>query len=345
MEKKEYLKAVRATYNITDDRLKLYFAEGDRLPADEYKEARKMKIVFYHGQKCFSCTWSPRREDFILRYIDQIEEDDAPDDVESRVGRYQKYAERSEEAAGHARDRLANANTDRQARQAENTADYEIEKARHWQNRIAGAIAHAARMDDPGVIVRRIKKLEKHVRKMEKNIKPGETWLNRWLSYQEPNPEIKKETTPAERVLYYSKFDQLTPYDMTGKLEAGTITAAEAVEIAAEAHRARLAIINRWLEHDARRIEYETAYLEAVGGSADMLKPKPRRKSVAPQDGLTKGQIVYVGYGGQGYQKAKILTLSALSARVDLFERADLMKFDPKGYKVGRRFIKQELPA
>ena len=76
-----------------------------------------------------------------------------------------------------------------------------------------------------------------------------------------------------------------------------------------------------------------------------MLKPKPRRKSVAPQDGLTKGQIVYIGYGGQGYNRAKILTLSAKSARVKFTDRDDLNKYHPKGYKAGRRFIKQELPA
>ena len=78
------IEAIRATYNITTNRFKLYFAEGDRLPADEYKEARSLKIVFYHGQKCFSAIYSPRVEDFILRYIDEIEEDDTLTDTERK---------------------------------------------------------------------------------------------------------------------------------------------------------------------------------------------------------------------------------------------------------------------
>ena len=341
---KQYQKAERATYNLTTNRFKLWFAEGDRLPDDEYKEARALKMQFFYGQKCFSGIYSPRVEDFILRYIGEIEQDDTPDDVESRVERYQRYAERSEEAAISAQNRQTN--TDRQARQAENTAEYEIEKARHWQERVAGAIANAASKDNTGTITRRIKKLEKHARKQTKIKEGREKWVKNWenMNVKDANG---KELRTLESAVILARYDRGLPNDADLKIQNGKLFPEDAAKMATEIHVAAIEICDRWLNHLAQRIEYETAYLVAVGGSADMLKPKPRRKTAPPpQDGLKKGAIVWAGFGGQGYLKAEILTLSSLTCRIKFVdEDYQYLNRDPKGHKYGRRFIKQAVPA
>jgi hypothetical protein len=205
-----------ATYNITTDKIQLYLDR--RLDSEEYEKARAAKYTFWHGRKCFAAKWSTAAEDFALLYVSEILDDDTPDDLDSRVQRYKGYAERAEENASEAANRQTN--TDRQARMAEGTFVKENEKAGHWNHRIAGAIRHAAMKTDPGVIVRRIKKLE---------------------------TSLKKHNTYIER--------------LTDQLENGAVPAEKN-----DTANGLIKLYERWIEHNNMLVEYETAYLEAVGG-------------------------------------------------------------------------------
>lgn len=164
-----------ASYNITDDRLKVWF--GRRLDDVEYAAIRKAGFTFWHGSKCFTRVWSPEAEDLILSHGINIENDDNPDDTEARVERFSRYAERAEADALSAENRLASgaANTERRQRFASNRFSNEADKAAHWQRRIEASIRHANFKESPGLIARRIKGLESDLARWEYEAAPPST--------------------------------------------------------------------------------------------------------------------------------------------------------------------------
>ena len=240
----------KATYNITNDKIKFYPEEIGRLPADRYKEARTLGFLFWHGSKCFAAKWSPGAEDFVKSYDLTIEEDDTPDDLDSRVARYEKYADKAEQEAEQAAERAMVANTERRVRMAESSTETNIDKAAHWHSRIAGAIRWAAHKDDPSVIVRRIEGLEKDLRRQEQYWKPKAAYKN----------------SDGSVSLYFSNGGRGGQMIHTEELNNTQVYA------------------KRWIDHIQARLEYERAYLEAVGGDP--------RKAV---EGLNIGDVVLYG--------------------------------------------------
>ncbi len=260
---------MRATYNITTNRFKLY-TENERLTPEQVTQAKKCNFVFYFGQKCWSSIWYPQSEDFIKSLGVEIEEDDTPDDVEARVNRFEKYAESATKAAEYATERAANANTERRERLAFNSAISETERAQYWNDRIAGAISNAQYKDRPDVIARRIKGLEKDLRKHEEVIKKYHAL--KWKTLEDLINLFNVHSfwmskTQEER-------DQAA-FEMFSKNESAF-------------NHSR-----RWAEHLNRRIAYEKAYLEAVGGN-----PIDKLESIKAGD--------LVVYRGEVYKAAKI---------------------------------------
>ena len=101
----------------------------------------------------------------------------------------------------------------------------------------------------------------------------------------------------------------------------------------------------RWINHINKRLEYERAYLDAVGGS-ELLKPTPRRVSAAPDDGLKKGDTVSfsMGYYQQGTQiTGKILSMGPLSVRVSVPDEYNKNGYYNKGAKIGRTRVTKVL--
>lgn len=229
---------MRATYNITTNRFKVWF--DNRLTPEEYKKAKECNFVWYPGQKCFSSIWYPQAEDFIKSFGIEIEEDDTPDDIEARVNRFEKYAERSENDANRSAEYAThNDITARRAEAAERRATTEAEKAAHWNRRIAGAISNAQHKDRPDVIARRIEGLEKERRKHTKTV-------NAWLE-----PELIA-TLINKHPYMQSKTQEERDAYIKERTEEQEVNSAHA---------------KRWIDHLNIRLEYERAYLEAVGGS------------------------------------------------------------------------------
>lgn len=232
----------RATYNICNDRLKVWFAE--RLPKAEYDEAKRLGFVYWFVSKCLTCTWRPQAEDFITSRGIVIEDDDQPDDTEARVDRFSKYAENAEQSANGAADRLDSgaANTERRRRLALNRAENETDKAAHWQRRIEAAIRHASFKEQPDVIVRRIQGLESDARRYEAAFTP--------------------HTDKAGEVIRYQ--GQV----ICGPKGRGAHAVKESELPALAAH------YGRWLAHVSDRLMYERAALAAAGGvQAEMMAP------------------------------------------------------------------------
>lgn len=220
----------RAQYNIADDRFKFWPAE--HLSPSDYAEAKECKFQWFPGQKCFSAIWRPQAEDFLARMGVEIEDVCEVDDVASRVERYSKYANKAEEIASYAAERLENgkANTERRQRLAENVAAREFGAAAHWQRRIAGAIAHAANKENPGVILRRIETLETDLRVHERMIQVNEI-----------------PGSPG----------QVFIGSMKGRGQGHWIDRDKLAS--------HLAWEQRWIDHLTHRLEYERARLAATG--------------------------------------------------------------------------------
>jgi hypothetical protein len=265
---------MNATYNITNNRLKFYIER--RLNEEEYKIAKAANFQWWPGQKCFSAVWTPQAEDFILSFC-SIDEDDTPDDLEARVNRFQKYAENDEKESEYAAQRANEATTTRRAEQAEHTAVKKLDEAVYWNRRIAGAIAHAQHKERRDVIARRIKGLEADKRKHEKEKKNHETFINLWNN---PEMTMQRANYIAGYDTVYSRFppDKFPQSNYAGEmsvwsaLDKEIITPEYAQQLALEHHNTRLIFKDRWINHLSMLIDYERAYLEAIGGNpADKL--------------------------------------------------------------------------
>jgi hypothetical protein len=224
----------RATYNITDDRLKVWFDE--RLSAEDYAKIKAADFSWWPGRKCFAVTWRPAAEDAITAFGGVIESDDDPDDLESRVERFEERAARELTAANSAKDYLdsGKANTDRRRENASRRVEGSLEAAEHWKSRIAGAVRNAAKKDDPGVIKRRIDGLEADRRRHVASYTPQDDQI------------LQQSCGPCVFVGPKGRGGHWVRQDLLPALKRWA---------------------DRWTAHIDRRLEYERAYLEAAGGN------------------------------------------------------------------------------
>jgi hypothetical protein len=268
---------MKATYNITNDKLKAWFDE--RLSSEDYQAMRHAGFTFWHGSKCFAAKWSPTAEDLIRKLgIGTIEQDDEPDNVESRVERFQKYAEGAEQTAASSQEYLAErANTERRRNNAVNSIEKNLSAAEHWQARIEGAIRNAAYKERPDVIARRIRELEADRR--------------RHVASYTPNPKVDG-----------------AKYGCADSIWVGS--RGRGGHWVKKDHLAGIeAYAKQWIEHIDRRLEYEHACLKAAGGCDEVLRPE-RKKAVQPKgkptlkDGrqveVGGAVLVRCGFGGEG---------------------------------------------
>lgn len=261
---------MRATYNITNDKLKAWF--DSRLSESDYKEARRCGFVYWHGSKCFAAKWSTQAEDFLREMgIETIEADDRPDDVESRVERFSGYAEKAETAAENSENYLnERANTERRREHAINAIEKNLDAAKHWQERIAGAIRHAQYKERPDVIARRIRGLEADRRRFQREITI--------------NDKVGPDTDRQGVTRYW-----------VGHGRGGSWRTQQQIDAAKP-------WAERWIAHIDRRLEYENACLIAAGGCAEVLRPE-RKKAVQPRgvQSIKNGKIPEV-LGAAGFR-------------------------------------------
>ena len=238
---------MKATYNITNDKILVWFDE--RLNETDYKRAKECRFVWYPGRKCFAAKWRPEAEDFVASFGIAIEADDTPDDLEARVERFSGYAEQAAKNADSAEAYLnERANTERRRENALNSIDKNLSAAEHWKRRIEGAIQHAAHKENPRTIANRIRELEADFR----------SWELRGQPPSGPCHECEGR-----------KFYWVGPSRGGGYVQEDAFP-----EMNKHAWR--------WIAHINDRLAYEKAAYEAAGGTEGELHP-PRRKAVVPK--------------------------------------------------------------
>ncbi|MFC4637016.1 DUF3560 domain-containing protein [Deinococcus hohokamensis] len=174
-----------ATYHLDDDTLR--WTPDTRLDDVEYAEARKLGFRWWRGSQAWVATWTPTREDFVLRFVEGIEHEADPDDPS---GRLERFAARAVAATGRSNQRAAAAmqglppggepikvghHSERRHRRAIERSDQhmrkaveESDKAAYWRSRAQGTERRARQKADPGVVRRRIAKLEADLRRQQR---------------------------------------------------------------------------------------------------------------------------------------------------------------------------------
>lgn len=217
---------MNATYNLSDDKLRLYCGKVDR---DTFNRLRAAGFQRAPKQACFYAPWSPTREDLLLDLAGPITDDDISplDRAQDRAARLETFADhaagRSDAAfslahtisdaiplgqpilVGHHSERHAR----RDASRIDNAMRAGVEqshKAAYYQAKAAASLSHAQRLASPPVIARRIASLQ--------------TTRRQWQRLNIQHRDAGQDTATSQR----------------------------------------------WLEHIETRIAYETALLETSGG-------------------------------------------------------------------------------
>lgn len=197
---------MNATYNIADDKLRLYCGKVDRDTFD-----RLLKAGFQRApkQECFYAPWSPNREDLLSELAGPIEDDDITplDRAEDRSSRLETIADNASARASSASNRAhaimdgipfgqpilvghhSETHARRDAERIDNAIRSTVEetrKAAYYRSKAEASIAHAQRLASPPVIARRIERLKETHRQWERlHAKHGESDPSavRWLAH------------------------------------------------------------------------------------------------------------------------------------------------------------------
>ncbi len=188
-----------ATFNLHDNKLKLYLDQSDRIPRDEFDALRKSGLAWWRGSKCFAGVWTPECEDAVLKYVEEVEyvvDDDTG--LAYRLERFERYADNAGARAAGEQARidrigegiplgqpiLVGHHSERHARRDQKLLDaamrrkiWDEEKAGYWAERQKRAEKHAAYKERPDVIRRRIERYEADLRRWQREVSEKERLL------------------------------------------------------------------------------------------------------------------------------------------------------------------------
>lgn len=197
---------MNATYNIADDKLRLYCGKVDRETFD-----RLLKSGFLRAprQECFYAAWTPRREDLLIELAGPIEDDDISplDRAEDRSNRLETSADKASARATAASNRAhsimdgiplgqpilvghhSEAHARRDTERIDNAIRFTVEethKAAYYRSKAQASLAHAQRLASAPVIARRIERLQETHRQWQRlhaKHGDGDTSVVRWLAH------------------------------------------------------------------------------------------------------------------------------------------------------------------
>lgn len=299
-----------ATYSPEDNKLRLYSAS--KLDAELYTQVKTLGFKYAPKQGFFVAPmWTPSREDFLNKLCGEIGDEDTSliERSEERAERFEGYQESRAGDAERASDRVAaicehipfgqpilvghhsEKRARKQAQTIENGTRYAVkmwETSEYWKRRAAGAIRAAKYKERPDVRARRIKTLIAAKRKQERNKKDAVTELDGWnaievISY-EAALQIANYSSYNSQCFTLEKYPRELPasqyegqMSIYSALTGGIVTAEQARDCRRPRLIHAIAHYERWINHYANRIEYETAMLDEQG-AIELIAKKERPK-------------------------------------------------------------------
>jgi phospholipid N-methyltransferase len=295
-----------ATYDPADDKLRL--RASSRLDAETYTKVKGVGFAWAPKQDLFYAIWSPAREDLLVALAGEIDDEETTPEERAaqRADRFSTYQGKRAADAEQARKSvsaiadgiplgqpiLVGHHSERHARRDAEKIENGLRRAvrlwetvGYWQQRAAGAIAHARYLEQPAVRARRIKKLEAELRGYRRDTAKAETALELWAV----EPLTLERAKAITNVNHYSMCFPLSLYprepptsqyegqqSFWSALQDGIITAEQARTLAVAMNQRGIAHRSRWIAHLENRLAYEKAMLGESGGlKADKFDLQP----------------------------------------------------------------------
>jgi protein-L-isoaspartate O-methyltransferase len=295
-----------ATYDPADDKLRL--RASSRLDAETYAKVKAAGFGWAPKQDLFFAVWTPAREDLLTELAGDIgdEETTLQDRAAQRAERFTTYQGKRAADAEQARKSvsaiadgipigqpiLVGHHSERHARRDAEKIENGMRRAvrlwetvGYWQQRAAGAIAHARYLERPAVRARKIKKLEAELRGYRRDTDKAEKALELWAV----EPLTLERAMAITNVIHYSMCFPLSRYprepptsqyegqqSFWSALQDGIITAEQARTLAVPMNQRGIAHRSRWIAHLENRLAYERAMLGESGGlKADKFDLQP----------------------------------------------------------------------
>lgn len=312
-----------ATYSPEDNKLRLYAVHC--LDPETYERVKAEGFRWAPRQELFVApAWTPAREDLLTELCGEIGDEDTSlaDRAEERADRFDEYHEKRGAEAEQARqavDAIADGiplgqpilvghhsqkHAERDARRIESGMRKAVnlwKTSQYWTGRAHGVRRHANYKHNPGVIARRIKKLEAERRKCQREVDSAAVTLKLWRAMDKPHDGAPATTEKIHaRALWianhrsggsytfplseYPRAEPASQYEgrmsMWSALEDGIVNA----EQARDRELAHLGGLSphyvRWTDHLTLRIGYERALL---GDETPAAEDTPRAKRTAPK--------------------------------------------------------------
>lgn len=264
-----------ATYSPEDNKIRIY--PFHRLSPEDYAKVKSAGFSWAPKQELFVAPmWTPEREDLAIELCGEVGDEDKSlvERAEERSERFEDYSESRLEDAESARKGVSaiadnipfgqpilvghhsEQHARRDAERIENGMRRAVkmwETSKYWTQRAASAISHAKYKELPAVRARRIKGLEKLIRKQQSYAKPPVANPYEFLLRDEKGEYKRSE---AGKLLV----DWPACKAKTAQLREGW-TVPERV--------------SRWISHFENRLTYERAMLAESGGiETDQIKPE-----------------------------------------------------------------------
>jgi len=296
---------IEATYSPEDNKLRLYPSE--RLPQYLYNELKEYGYRWAAKQELFVAPmWTPGRADLAIKLCGPIGDETTTraERAEQRAERFEGYQQNRANDAEQAYNEsealsehiplgqpiLIGHHSEKRARKQAEKITRAMDKAvsmwdtsEYWAYRVKGVISSAAYKDRADVRARRVKNLEKDLRKYDKNIKQAETLIKLWSKpdlnreearhianyYDHFSASFTLEQYP--RSAEYSQYEG--PMDLWSALEF--ITVQQAIDLTLPSKKRAIEVYTRWKNHVVNRLAYENAILKAQGYEPPAKKPRP----------------------------------------------------------------------
>lgn len=318
-----------APYSPDDNKLRLY--ASSRLDKELYERVKAAGFSWAPKQELFVAPmWTPRREDLLIELAGEVGDEDTSfaEHPEERAGRFDEYSDSRRDDAESARKAVAaiadnipfgqpilvGHHSEKHARKDAERIENGMRKAvrmwdtaRYWQDRAAGALAHAKYKERPDVRARRIKKLEADLRKVQRTKAEAESNTRTWTQLHDDEQTTVRRKDGSAGTFYdramqranvmpgyvsmcfpADKYPRTRPEQSTYEGEtnlwsalggsdgevAAICTPADAQRLVLNGARRTIAWCDRWIGHYENRLAYERAMLGDAGGlEADRNAP------------------------------------------------------------------------
>jgi Domain of unknown function (DUF3560) len=263
----------KATYSPQDNKLRFYSVE--HLDSEMYAKFKDNGFKWAPKQGFFVAPmWTPKREDLLLNYVEQIEDEDSTTEerAEVRSQRFENYSNKREadanqvyetvqtmsEAIPSGQPILIGHHSEKKARKDAERIETGMRKvvklwetSEYWKQRAQATMCHANYLEQPEVRARRLKGLQAEKRKFQRKV----------VELQNHVAFFTRDDLNHELALHYSNY-KMPGWMIWSSLKDETKTLVQVKTQVLSYCERNIPHWERWVNHTDNRIAYETEMLQ-----------------------------------------------------------------------------------